>query len=316
MPRPTSDARLVLSIDLDEWYHSLRWLDGEQAVSEPDRAAQLSRIYGSERPPGDVLAPTRRLLRLFAERGVRSTFFVLGEIATWYPDLIREIAAAGHEIASHGLHHVDMTVLGPARFAAQLAEASGILRNVTGRVPAGYRAPNLVYEPWATSILESQGFVYDSSVCASRSIGGKYKGWADAPVHPYRPSYENIAARGSASLVELPLPAFPILRLSAGSGIMTRVLGYHWSAIALAKTLRGGDTGYYFHPWEVAPRPPARANRLKSAIFYRRTGDWMLGTVDRLLRRFDGRVITAGEAANRFREQAARPVGAAQPALG
>jgi peptidoglycan-N-acetylglucosamine deacetylase len=314
--RATSTSRLVLSIDLDEWYHSLRWLDGEQAVSLPDRGAQLTRLYGRDQPIGEVVAPTRRLLELFARRRVRATFFVLGEMATWYPDLIREIAAGGHEIASHGLHHVDMSVLGRERFAADLVEARAILRGVTGRQPIGYRAPNLVFEPWATAVLESQGFVYDSSVCASRSIGGKYKGWSAAPVHPYRPSYDNVAAAGSASLVELPLPAFPLLRLSAGSGILTRILGYHWSATALAYTLRGGDTGYYLHPWEVAPRPPVHGSLVKAAIFYRRTGDWMLRAVDRLIARFAGRVITASEAAERFRERRGRVVADAHAALG
>ena len=309
------DARLVLSIDLDEWYHSLRWLDGEQKVSQPDRRAQLTRIYGREQPIGEVIAPTRRLLEIFAARGVRVTFFVLGEMARWYPDLICESAAAGHEIASHGLTHVDMTVLGPDRFAAELGESRAILHRVTGRTPIGYRAPNLVYEAWATRILESQGFVYDSSVCASRSIGGKYKGWSDAPVHPYRPAYEDVATAGTASLVELPLPAFPILRLSAGSGIMTRILGYHWSATALSHTLRGGDTGYYFHPWKSRRSRRAR-NHLRAALFYRHTGNWMLGAVDRLLLRFAGRVITASEAATRFRDRSARLVGTAQPALG
>jgi peptidoglycan-N-acetylglucosamine deacetylase len=291
--------RLVLSVDLDEWYHSRRWLDGQQRTSVPDTGALFRRLYGRDTPAGDVIEPTRALLALFARHGVRSTFFVLGEMAQWYPELIREISERGHEIACHGMHHVDMTVLGPVEFATQLQEARAVLASVTGTSPTGYRAPNLVYAPWATAILERQGFVYDSTVCVSRSIGDKYKGWSNAPQHPYRPSYDDVARPGNARLIELPLPTFPVIRLSAGSGIPTRILGYHWTAIALAHALRTGDTGYYFHPWEVGARPPSTGGRVKSAIFLRRTGPWMLGAVDRLLSRFSRRVITAAEAAAR-----------------
>jgi peptidoglycan/xylan/chitin deacetylase (PgdA/CDA1 family) len=297
--RPSAH-RLVLSVDLDEWYHSRRWLDGQQASAVPDTRELFRRLYGRETPAGDVIEPTERLLDLFARHDVRCTFFVLGEMAIWYPDLIRKIAARGHEVACHGMHHVDMTVLGPEEFGKQLREARAVLSPLAGRAPIGYRAPNLVYEPWATAILESEGFVYDSTVCVSRSIGGKYKGWAHAPLHPYQPSYENVAVPGGARLIELPLPTFPIIRLSAGSGIVTRIFGYYWSALALSHTIRSGDTGYYFHPWEVGPRPPAAGARLKSAIFLRRTGPWMLHTIDRLLRRFKGRVMTAREAAERY----------------
>jgi polysaccharide deacetylase family protein (PEP-CTERM system associated) len=292
--------KLVLSVDLEEWYHSGRWLDGEQAARVPDTRALFRRLYSADRPAGEVIEPTRRLLDLFERHRCRCTFFVLGELAEWYPELIKEIADRGHEIACHGMHHVDMTVLGPEAFSEQIREARDLIYSITGRVCVGYRAPNLVFETWATSVLEAEGFVYDSSVCVSRSIGGKYKGWSQAPIHPYRPDYDNVARAGGASLVELPLPPFPVIRLSAGSGIMTRVLGYHWSAIALRHALRTGDTGYYFHPWEVGACPPVRGSALKSRLFHRHMGDWMLGTLDRLLTAFSGRTITALEAADRY----------------
>jgi peptidoglycan/xylan/chitin deacetylase (PgdA/CDA1 family) len=290
----------VVSVDLDEWYHSRRWLDGQQAASVPDMRAVCQRLYGTDRPRGDIIEPARRLLGLFQKHDCHVTFFVLGEVAEWYPELVREIADRGHEIACHGMHHADMTLLGPERFAAELRQARDVLHAVSGRRAVGFRAPNLVYDPWATAVLESEGFLYDSSVCVSRSIGGKYKGWSRAPIHPYRPDYADVARRGNARLIELPLPPFPVVRLSAGSGIMTRVLGYHWSSIALNAAIRTGDTSYYMHPWEVGTRPPIHGNTLKSRLFLRHTGPWMLNTVDRLLTAYSGRVIPAREAAERI----------------
>lgn len=296
----SQDNRLVVSVDFEEWYHSRRWLNGEQAVQVPDTKMLFRRLYDSDRPAGEVVQPTRQLLDLFDRYQCRSTFFMLGEMARWYPDLVREIADRGHEIACHGMHHVDMTVLGPEEFAAQLRQARDVLQEVTGRTAVGYRAPNLVYEAWATRILESEGFVYDTSVCVSRSIGGKYKGWSKASIHPYRPDYKDVARAGEASLVELPLPPFPVIRLSAGSGIMTRVLGYHWSAIALRHAIRSGDTGYYFHPWECGERPKASGGGLKTRIFHRHMGPWMLESVEKILKLFRGRTVTAHQAAMRY----------------
>ncbi len=291
---------LVLSVDLDEWFHSRRWVDGVQSASVPDLRPLFRRVYGGEAPGGDVVAPTRLLLDLFDRHRVRCTFFVLGEVARWYPDLVREIARRGHEIGCHGMHHVDMPVLGPAVFAAQLEEAAGILHALTGRRPVGYRAPNLVYEPWATRVLEDHGFLFDATVCVSRPIGGKYHGWANAPLHPYHPSYGAVGRPGEARLVELPLPPFPVIRLSAGSGILTRILGFHWTMTSLRWALRTGDTGFYFHPWEVGQRPVVEGHRLRNAVFLRRTGPWMLDAVDRIIGRFRDRIVTGRQAAEAF----------------
>ena len=295
--------RLVLSVDLDEWFHSRRWVDREQARAVPDLVPLFRELYGSDRPGGEIIAPTHALLDLFDRHRVTCTFFVLGEVATWYPDLVREIARRGHEIACHGMHHVDMTILGPETFRAQIEEAAEILRSLTGQRPVGYRAPNLVYEPWATRILEEQGFLYDATVCVSRPLGGKYRGWAQAPIHPYHPRYDAIGQPGEARLVELPLPPVPIVHLSGGSGILTRIAGYHWSMAALRSAIRTGDTSYYFHPWEVGARPPVDGHRLRNAIFLRRTGPWMLRTVDRIVGHFHDRVVTGRAAAEALIER-------------
>lgn len=311
-PSVPSDSgyRLALSVDLEEWFHSRRWIDGQQARQVPDTSDVLRRIYGKPAPAGEVLPPTRRLLEIFRAHDCRVTFFVLGEIAKWYPDLVREIAAHGHEIASHGMTHVDIPVLGPERFSRELGESLDLLAGLTGTRPIGYRAPNLVYPAWATAILEEHGLVYDSSVCVSRPVGGKYKGWANAPLSPYRPSYEDVGVRGDARIVEVPLPSFPVVNVAAGSSIFTRVIGYHWTSVALRTRVRTGDTAYYVHPWEFAARPHTEGNWLRNRIFLRRMGPWMDRTLDRILRTFAGRVTTVGSVAARYTALVAAATGA------
>ncbi|HEY8551746.1 MAG TPA: polysaccharide deacetylase family protein [Vicinamibacterales bacterium] len=300
---------LGLSIDLDEWYHSRRWIDGEQKQAVPDTDSFFRRVYNSDVPAGEVIGPTHQLLDLLERYGVRCTFFVLGEMVQWYPGLVRELSQRGHEVGCHGLHHVDMTVLGPDPFASELEQAAQALEQVTGTRPVGYRAPNLVYEPWATRILEQLGFKYDSSVCVSRPIGGKYRGWAHAPLHPYRPRYDDVAKPGDAALVEVPLPCFPYLRLAAGSGIITRVFGYQWTAIALRAAIRTGHTAYYFHPWELAPKPPTSRGGLRNAIFFRRTGPWMCSVVERILTTYQGRIVPLRQCAVPDRAQSPAIIG-------
>jgi peptidoglycan-N-acetylglucosamine deacetylase len=303
---PDAGHRVAISVDLEEWFHSRRWIDGQQKHEVPDTSDVLRKIYGAPTPAGEVLAPTRRLLEIFKAHRCQVTFFCLGEIATWYPDLIREIADQGHEIATHGLRHVDIPVLGPDRFARELVESMDILERLTGRRPTGYRAPNLVYPAWATKVLEDHGLVYDSSICVSRPVGGKYVGWAKAPLTPYHPSYEDEAVRGAARLIEVPLPSFPIVNIAAGSSIFSRVVGYHWTSLALRARVRTGDTGYYVHPWEFAERPRTEGHWLRNRIFLRRTGAWMDRALRRLLETFAGRIATVGAVAARFETAQAR----------
>ncbi len=303
--------KLALSVDVDEWFHSRRWVDGKQERAVPDMSAVCRRLYGRDRPIGEVIEPTLALLDLFDRHHCHCTFFILGQIAEWYPDLVSRIAGRGHEIACHGFHHVDMSVLGPRRFAEELGRTVREIESLTGTRPVGFRAPNLVFEPWATAVLEDLGFVYDSTVCASRPIGGKYRGWSNAPRHPYHPSYEAIGRPGDARLVELPIPAFPVVKIAAGSGILTRVVGFHWTMTALKHTARTGDTVFYFHPWEVGARPRPEGHRLRNALFLRHTGVWMMRAVERIVEHFETRIATAREIAETvLRADAAREAAA------
>jgi len=75
-----------------------------------------------ERIPGRVAANVRRLLALLAEHGTRATFFVLGWVADQHPELVREIAAAGHEVGSHGYAHQLVDRQAPDEFVAELGQ--------------------------------------------------------------------------------------------------------------------------------------------------------------------------------------------------
>lgn len=253
-----------------------------------------------DRPGGELETPTHRILQIFEDFGVRATFFVLGEVARWYPDLVRSIHHAGHEIACHGLHHVDLQLLERGQLREQLITAKEILETLIGEPVLGYRAPNLIIEPWVMGILEELGFLYDSSVCGSRSFMGKFKGLTGAPVNPYFPARDSLARRGDGPVLEVPIPHLPLLKVPGGTGIMTRIAGLWCARVSLKSALRHGHAVYYFHPYELEPAPMLDGIGLRERVFLRRTGRWYENALRRLLCEHASRTILARDLVTSF----------------
>ena len=297
-----SERRAVLSVDLDEWYHC-RWATGSPHARWKDTAAFFREHYGADAPAGELRAPTRRILDLFDRLRVRATFFVLGEVATFYPDLVREIEARGHEVGCHGFHHVDIDLLGPDGFRRELSEARRVLSSLLARPPIGYRAPNLLLRDYMIPVLREEGFRYDASVCTARGLLGKDFGHEHRATSPYRFRDRFSRPDPQGDMVEIPLPTFPVLRLPAATGILTRVAGRTWTLVALRRALRDGDAQYYFHPYEIGPRP-ALALSLRERLFLRRLGPWMERAVEDIVVRMRGwgaRFVTGAELADGLR---------------
>jgi polysaccharide deacetylase family protein (PEP-CTERM system associated) len=286
-------GRLALSIDLDEWYHT-RWCTGSPNALWSTTSEFFRDYYGQDRPIGELIEPTEYLLDVLDQHSIKVTFFILGEVARNYPDLVHKLARHGHEIACHGLHHIDMHGLDQADFVSQITEAKAILQEITGQKVRGFRAPNALLPSYLVAALEEAGFCYDSSMFPSRKFMGKY-GYTRAPLHPYTPSRSDIQEMGQSDIVELPVAVFPHIRLVAGSGIFTRVFGYWWTRAALKRLLRTGDTVYYFHPYELMPAPRLQGMGIQQKVFLRNCGKTMRRYLEQLLRDFHGKFVTARE---------------------
>jgi peptidoglycan-N-acetylglucosamine deacetylase len=106
-----------------------------------------------------------RILRLLEREGLPATFFVTGHTAETYPDLVRAIAAAGHEIGHHGyLHENPLALESPEREREVLQRGLEALDRVAGVRPVGYRSPSWDNSPWTIELLLEQGFRYESSL--------------------------------------------------------------------------------------------------------------------------------------------------------
>ena len=271
-------GRLIVSVDLDMWWHC-RWATGSAKSMWPTVPALLRDYYGCEEPTKETVDYTRQVFELFDTYNIRATFFILGQMAEFYPDLVREIADRGHEIASHGYLHEDATRLGRKKFIKQVGHAKKLLEDLSGQKVVGYRAPNLVLTDWLFEALDELGFEYDSSICPSRGFMGKFADNVDAPNNPYMMEIGN-----GRKMPELPIPVMPLVKLPSNSGIMTRVAGCTWSQTAIRHHLKRGDVCYYFHPYEIGNRPRFDQESAYLKLFLRNMGSNYLTMLHKIFR--------------------------------
>lgn len=206
---------------------------------------------------------TRQLLSLLAEHSATGTFFTLGWIAEKHPGLVRDIAAAGHEIASHGWGHERVTTLTPEQFRTSVRDSRKILEDVSGQAVRGYRAPSFSIVrggEWALDILLEEGYTYDSSLFPIFRAGYGYRG---GPQDPY------VIRRTGGQLHEFPPTTLGVgkMLVPAGGGGYFRLLPYALAKWAFRATETRGVPGtFYIHPWELDPDQPRIPVSLKTRI--------------------------------------------------
>lgn len=228
----------AMTVDVEEHFHVTAF---SGSLKRDDWPRMESRVERN----------TRRLLDLFARRGVRVTFFVLGWVAERHPDLIRELHRAGHEIACHGLTHELVYKQTPEIFREETRRSKNLLEDLTGTKVRGYRAATYSITSsslWALDILEELGFEYDSSVFPVRH---DLYGMPGTSRKPYRVA--------SGRLIEVPLTTTRILgqELPCAGGGYFRLLPYSVFRWALRRTnAEGLPAVFYIHPWEIDPDQP------------------------------------------------------------
>jgi len=265
-------SRHLLSFDVEEYFQVEAAAEG--GMKPDDWPGQPRRL----RPA------VERILEILAECGASATFFVLGWVSNDQPELIRQIAAAGHEIASHGMDHAMLNRLAPADFSRQLRESRRLLEDIAGKPVIGYRAPtfSLTHRTaWALDALAESGFEYDSSVYPVRH--DRY-GVPDAPPEPHRAS-----GPAGGTILELPPLTFRVLGWNwpIGGGGYLRLFPVKLLAMGLEAAAAKGLPGMiYLHPWEVDPHQPIlpmrRLSRWRHRVNLRRTEN----KLHRLARRF------------------------------
>lgn len=227
----------IMTIDIEDWFMDLD-------ISTWDS-------YESK-----IVESTNKILKILEDFNTNATFFVLGYVAEHFPELIKNIMDNGHEIASHGYNHIALTKQTPKEFEQDLLKAKKIIEHKTNNKIIGYRAPYFSINKdtsWALSILEKNGFKYDSSIFPIKT---HLYGVKEAPLFPYHISSLNICKEDlSNNFFELPLTCYniPFLRgnIPIAGGFYLRLFPYWFIDNYLKRVNKMNYPAIcYIHPWE------------------------------------------------------------------
>ena len=230
----------VFSVDAEDWFHIL---DINSAPNIEQWGRKESRIEKN----------LYKILDTFDTTGTKVTLFFLGWIAEKLPELVKEVDARGHEIASHGYGHQLIYTQARHEFAEDIRKTKAILEDITGKQVLGYRAPGFSIidnTKWAFDELCQAGYRYDSSIFpASRGHGGII----GAKLHPHKIQLDG------GDLIEFPITVVNIMgkKLCFSGGGYLRIFPYAFIRY-FSKVVKkdGRPVIYYIHPREIDPGHP------------------------------------------------------------
>jgi polysaccharide deacetylase family protein (PEP-CTERM system associated) len=230
-------------------------------------------------PTETVVRDTERILDILANKSVKATFFVLGNIAEKFPSLIKRIASAGHELGIHGFYHKKIFELTPDEFRIEIRRAKDLLEQLVSVAVVGHRAPAFSIVPqtrWALEVLAEEGFAYDSSVAPCKNPSYGWDGFSK--------DICRIDLGNGRSIVEVPMSILPIPMTRKGfltGGGYLRRFPYFVSYAAIKHIQETRPVIVYMHPYElgkeVAPLPMEHLSmfsRWKAHLLL----SWYLGT--------------------------------------
>jgi len=240
LPAPGESIRNAMTCDVEDYFQVSAFAPYIDRDSWPSRECRVE-------------ANMERILAIYERHGVKATFFTLGWIAERYPNMVRKIVAAGHELASHGYGHLRASDQTRAQFDNDIRSSKALLEDIGGQAVLGYRAPSFSIghaNLWALEALQEADYRYSSSIYP---IAHDHYGMPDAPRFAFYP-------HGPDGLLEVPVTTVNMLgrNLPAGGGGYFRLLPYALSRWMMQKVNREDRQPalFYFHPWELDPGQP------------------------------------------------------------
>jgi polysaccharide deacetylase family protein (PEP-CTERM system associated) len=221
----------ALTIDFEDWYQGLE-------IPHADWDQFDDRIV----PAG------RKLLEILDRTNVKATFFVLGYVAERHPEIIREIAAAGHELGTHGYSHRLIYTQTPEVFREELTRAVGSVEQAAGVKVLGHRAAFFSITKkslWALDIIGELGIRYDTSIFP---VSNYRYGIKDAP------RWIHDVGAGEHPLREFPMSTWRILgkNVPIAGGAYFRIFPYAITRAGMRSINGSGKPAvFYVHPWEL-----------------------------------------------------------------
>jgi polysaccharide deacetylase family protein (PEP-CTERM system associated) len=235
---PAARGPVAITIDVEDWFHAENLKAAVRGIGWDNCELRVERN-------------TMRMLEILEAAQSHATFFVLGWVAERCPALVRSIAAAGHEVASHGHNHDLVSCLSTSEFRADVLRSKRHLEDLTGKPVLGYRAPCFSMTEWALEVLKDVGFTYDSSIYPTLAhdrygrINDIEAGW---PIFLLPGGLYEVCV----SCIRLGARGIPW-----GGGGYFRLVPYAIWRYGLRAILRTGiPYVFYIHPWEIDPGQP------------------------------------------------------------
>jgi len=197
---------------------------------------------------GNLVKTTMQLLNILEDYDTTATFFTLGVVYDWFPNLLDEIRSRGHEIAFHGYSHRELegTVLRD--------EIEKSRRFICRYNISGFRAPQMKITRQDINFLISANFFYDSSIYGSLDLSSTSQNMMEIPVSTY-----------PARKIKMTFPrtlkdALKNLEVPVGSGLFIGLFSSKLLNCIIRKINREGQPFVLFiHPWQLSSLPEVRS---------------------------------------------------------
>ncbi|MEK7226295.1 MAG: polysaccharide deacetylase family protein [Bacteroidota bacterium] len=221
---------------------SIDWEDFGQLLGR-DRSGVLTPPL-----PKTIDRQTDIMLEMLDETGKKATFFILGMLAQHRADLVKKIAAEGHEIGLHGQYHINMRKLTRQQAYNDISESQKLVTDIIGGPVYGYRAPYFSIDEsnlYVLEILTELGLIYDSSIFPI-----KLKRYGMANFNKADALY---SLPNGKEIVELPLTVAPFNGKDipiAGGGYMRAFPKFFLNRMFKKLDAHQQDVMLYMHPYE------------------------------------------------------------------
>lgn len=218
------------------------------------------------------------ILDLLKVHNVKATFFITGYFAEREPQILKNIDEAGHEIASHGYCHTDLSRQNKDDLKNIIARSTGILSGLVSQEIKGFRAPWFYINQDIINILYELGYQYDSSIHPA-IVPGHYYNWS-YPLVPYFLNRNRSTSQNNGRILEIPISVIPLIRFPISWWWM-RNIGLWLTRFGTDINLRKKrNVILYFHTWEFVKLP-----HIKGAPFHliRGCGDAFLDRLEKFI---------------------------------
>ena len=228
----------VLGIDFEDWFHPELI---QKSISDTNNEPK-------------VINGIHKILELLRQKETKATFFIVGELLEYKPELLDLILENDHEIAFHTMKH---TRIDSPEFKEKFDDEIKIFSKLTNGKSKGFRAPSFSLNnssSWVIDTLEKNQYVYDSSIVPAKT---SLYGIPDADNEPYKITSKNLKNNSNnGKILEFPLLVTKFLgkKIPAGGGFYLRTLPSRVIENAIKSYEKKEIPGvFYIHSWELTP---------------------------------------------------------------